>query len=287
MQFLYSGLTTGSIYTLVAIGFNIIYNTTGIINFAQGEFVMLGGMFIYTALHFLNFPIYISFIVALISAFILGMIAERIFFNSIKIKTEINLITITLALAIILRGASMIIWGRDSLKVDPYITEKTVAMPGGVLTTSSLLVIVVSIVVAIILSFFFKFTKYGKAFRACHNDPYAASNCGINVNKIKMLSFAIAATIGCIAGILITPITFVTYNDGIMTGLKGFSAAIFGGLGRFSGAIVGGYFLAIAESFFASILPSGYKDAFAFIILLIILFALPNGILGKKKAERV
>ncbi|BAI80433.1 branched-chain amino acid ABC transporter, permease [Deferribacter desulfuricans SSM1] len=287
MQFLYSGLTTGSIYVLVAIGFNIIYNTTGIVNFAQGEFVMIGGMLIYTALSLLEIPTGISFLLTIVGSYVLGILTERIFLNNVKLKTEINLITITLAVAIILRGSAMIIWGRDSLKVAPYINESVFKMPGGVITTSSLLVILVSIIIAVILSLFFKFSKYGKAFRACHNDPYAALNCGISVNKIKMLSFAIAGSLGGIAGILITPITFVTYNDGIMTGLKGFSAAVLGGLGSFTGAITGGYLLAILEGFFATILPSGYKDAFAFIILLIILFVLPNGLFGKKRADRI
>ncbi|MGA1861498.1 branched-chain amino acid ABC transporter permease [Deferribacter thermophilus] len=287
MQFLYSGLTTGSIYVLVAIGFNIIYNTTGIVNFAQGEFVMIGGMLIYTTLSLFNVPMLLSFILTIILSFILGIISEKLFLNRVKLKNEINLITITLAIAIILRGLAMIIWGRDSLKVEPYIVEKTLNVPGGVITTNSLMVIIISIIIALSLSAFFKFNKYGKAFRACQIDTYAAANCGINVKNIKMLSFAIAGALGGIAGILITPITFVTYNDGIMSGLKGFSAAVLGGFGSFTGAIIGGYLLAILESFFALIFPSGFKDAFAFLVLLLVLFSFPNGIFGKKKADRV
>lgn len=287
MQFLYSGLTSGSIYALVALGFNIIYNTTGIINFAQGEFVMLGGMFLYTTLVMLGFPLLISVFVSITGAFILGLLFENIFIRFVKVKNEINLITITIAASIILRGIAMIIWGRDSLGVPPHVPDVAIELPGGVLNSQSLLIIAVSLTTAFALSFFFKQTKYGKAFRACHDDQIASQICGINVLTIRMASFGIAAVLGCIGGIVVSPITFATYNDGVMAGLKGFSAAILGGLGNFWGAIAGGLLLGILEGFFATVIPSGYKDAMAFLIILLILFVKPSGLFGKSKVNRV
>lgn len=287
MQFLYSGLTSGSIYALVAIGFNIIYNTTGLINFAQGEFVVLGGMLMYTTLTMLGLPLALAFFVTFIIMFIVGIIFERFFLRYVKLKTETNLIAITIALAVIMRGIAMVIWGRDSLAVSPYIEDKTISVIGGSINSQSILVIIVCFFVAIILSSFFKYTKYGKAFRACYDDQIAATICGINVNMIRMLSFAIASLLGALAGAIIAPITFVTYTDGIMAGLKGFAAAIIGGLGSFWGGLFGGFALGIIEGFFAFVFPSGFKDAFAFIILLLILFIKPTGFFGRKKAVRV
>lgn len=287
MQFFYSGITSGSIYALVAIGFNIIYNTTGIINFAQGEFVMLGGMFVYSLLYMAGIPFFFSFVLAIILAFVFGIIFERIFIRYVRVKTELNLITITIAASMILRGLSMVIWGRDTLLVKNFIPSEVIYLYKGTLTTESILVVLVSLTVSFILTFFFKKTKYGKAFRACYEDKTAASVCGIDVKKVVMASFGIAAMLGAIAGIVVSPITYVTYNDGIMTGLKGFSAAILGGLGSFWGGIAGGILLGVSESFFASVIPSGYKDAMAFLIILLILFFRPQGLFGKKKADRV
>jgi branched-chain amino acid transport system permease protein len=287
MQPLYSGLTSGSIYALVAIGFNIIYNTTGIINFAQGEFVMLGGMFIYSLLYLLDVPVFLAFGIALFGAFVLGVAFERIFIRFVKVKTELNLITITIAGSIILRGLAMVIWGRDTLYVESFVENRVIQLYDGTITSNSIIVIFTSIVISFLLTIFFKRTKFGKAFRACYEDKVAASVCGVNVNLIIMASFGIAAFVGTIAGVVISPITYVTYTDGIMIGLKGFAAAVLGGLGSFWGGIFGGFILGISEAFFAYIFPSGFKDAMAFLIILLILFLRPQGIFGRKKATRV
>jgi branched-chain amino acid transport system permease protein len=287
MQFLYSGLTSGSIYGLVALGFNIIYNTTGVINFAQGEFVMIGGMLIYTLFVVMGLPFLVSFVGAVGGAFLLGIIFERFFIRMTKIKNELNLITVTIAASIILRDLAMHFWGRDSLPVKEFIPVFNIDMPGGVISSQSILVIVVSLVVAAGLNIFLKKSKYGKAMRASFDDPVAAETCGIKVSNIRVMSFAVAALLGAIAGVIIAPIMFVTYDDGIMTGLKGFSAAILGGLGNFGAAIVGGLLLGIFESFSASVIPSGLKDAVAFFVILLILFVKPDGLFGRKKVHRV
>lgn len=287
MQFFYSGITNGSIYALIAMGFNIIYNTTGLINFAQGEFVVLGGMFMYTFLSLSGMPVFIAFIITLLVMFFVGIIFERFFLRFVKLKTETNLITITIALSIILRGLSMLIWGRDSLSVPSYVEDKTIILPSGSLTSQSLLIIIVSLLSAIILSLFFKYSKPGKAFRACYDDQVSALICGVNVSVIKMTSFAIASLLGALAGAIVAPVTFVTYNDGVMSGLKGFAAAVLGGLGNFWGGLIGGFVLGILEGLFAFIMPSGLKDAFAFIVLLTILFIRPAGLFGKKKVVRI
>ncbi|TCK60371.1 branched-chain amino acid ABC transporter permease [Seleniivibrio woodruffii] len=287
MQFLYSGLTSGSIYGLVALGFNIIYNTTGLINFAQGEFVMLGGMLIYTLFCMFEVPFYTALPLTLIGCFIIGALYERVFIHMSRYKTEVNLITVTIAASIIMRDVAMHVWGRDSLRVDDYIPVVNVQMPGGVISSQSILIIAVSMLVAWGLNLFLKKSKYGKAMRACFDDQRAAETCGISVRNVRIMSFAVSSVMAAIAGIIISPITFVTYDDGIMIGLKGFAAAILGGLGNFWAAVAGGLLLGIFESFSASVIPSGYKDAMAFFVILLILFLKPDGLFGKKKAQRV
>ncbi|PLX66142.1 MAG: branched-chain amino acid ABC transporter permease [Denitrovibrio sp.] len=287
MQFLYSGLTSGSVYGLVALGFNIIYNTTGIINFAQGEFVMIGGMLIYTLFAVMGLPFPIAFIGAVGGAFVMGILFEKVFIRLTKIKNELNLITVTIAASIIIRDLAMHFWGRDSLPVKEFIPVFNIQLPGGVMSSQSILVIAVSLFVAFGLNMFLKKSKYGKAMRASFDDPIAAETCGINVSNIRVMSFGVAALLGAVAGVIIAPIMFVTYDDGIMTGLKGFAAAILGGMGNFGAAIAGGLLLGILESFSASIIPSGLKDAVAFIVILIILFVKPDGLFGKKKVHRV
>lgn len=287
MQFLYSGLTSGSIYGLVALGFNIIYNTTGLINFAQGEFVMLGGMLIYSLFSIFHIPFVIALPITLLGSFILGAAFERIFVHFCRHKSEVNLITVTIAASIIMRDLAMHTWGRDSVKVDDYIPIVNLQMPGGVISSQSILIIAVSMLVAWGLNIFLKTSKYGKAMRACFDDQTAAQTCGISVRNVRITAFAVASLMAGIAGVIISPITFVTYDDGIMIGLKGFAAAILGGLGNFWAAVAGGIMLGIFESFSASIIPSGYKDAMAFFVILLILFVKPDGIFGKKRAHRV
>lgn len=287
MQFLYSGLTSGSIYGLVALGFNIIYNTTGIINFAQGEFVMLGGMVTYSLFTVLKIPFFIALPVTLLFSFVLGAVFERFFVHLCRNKTEVNLITITIAASIILRDTSMHIWGRDSLKVNDYMPVSNLKMPGGVISSQSVLIIAVSLLVAWGLNLFLKRSKYGKAMRACFDDITAAETCGISVRNVRIIAFGVASLMAGIAGVIIAPITFVTYDDGIMMGLKGFAAAILGGLGNFWAAVVGGLLLGIFESFSATVIPSGYKDAMAFLVIIVILFVRPDGLFGKKRVQRV
>ena len=181
----------------------------------------------------------------------------------------------------------MVIWGRDTLYVESFVENRVIQLYDGTITSNSIIVIFTSIVISFLLTIFFKRTKFGKAFRACYEDKVAASVCGVNVNLIIMASFGIAAFVGTIAGVVISPITYVTYTDGIMIGLKGFAAAVLGGLGSFWGGIFGGFILGISEAFFAYIFPSGFKDAMAFLIILLILFLRPQGIFGRKKATRV
>ena len=228
-QTLLSGLTTGAIYALVALGFAIIYNASHVINFAQGEFVMIGGMaaavFVETGL-----PLPLSIVLAIGIAVLVGFLLEKLAIEPA-------------------RGASVVTVG--------------------------------------LLWWFFNRTLTGKAILAVSHNRLAAQLMGISVRRVLLVSFGLSAALGALAGVLIAPISFTSWDVGVMLGLKGFAAAILGGLGSGPGAIAGGLALGLIEALGAGYLSSAYKDVFAFVLLLAALVLLPNGLAGRRAAERV
>ena len=284
-SFLISGIVVGFIYTLVGLGFTVIYNSSSIINFSQGEFVMAGGMstvFLLKA----GLPLGIAFILAIMITSLIGIVLYKLISFS-KDGSQISLIILTLGFAIFLRGLAEVVFDKELHTMPSFVGDGAIDIANTILTYQAILIIITSIIIVISLYLFFKKTKTGQAMVATSLNKDAAKLMGININKILMLNFAISAVIASIGGILLTPITSTNYEVGIMLGLKGFSAAIIGGLGNPFGAVAGGLLLGILESLVAGYISSEYKDAVAFIILLGILFFMPGGIFGNTKAQRV
>lgn len=284
-QLLLTGITIGGIYSMVAIGFNIIYNSTDVLNFAQGEFVMLGGLSAIMFHHALGLNFFLSFFLAVASVSLIGIFFERSTIHLLKKPALVTLILITIAVSIILKGAAMLIWGKDSLVLEPFSSSEPLLILGAAIHSQMLWVIAIMVVVVLILAYLFGFTLFGKALRACAINRDAAKLMGINTEAMVMMSFAMSAAIGAIAGIIITPITLMEYDRGAVLGIKGFSAAIVGGVGNSTGALVAGLLFGIIESFSAGFISSGYKDAFAFALMLVVLFVKPGGLLGKYEVE--
>lgn len=280
-----TGITIGSIYAMVAIGFNIIYNATDVLNFAQGEFVMIGGMAMIMFHNTLGINMALSFFLSVGLVILVGILFERLTISPLKSPSLVTMILITIAVSIILKGLSMVSWGKDSHPLEPFTHAEPIRVEGAVIVPQILWVIGVTAVVVLLLTYFFKFTMAGKALRACAINRNAASCMGINVKMMITLSFAMSAAIGAIAGTIITPITLMEYDRGAMLGIKGFSVAIVGGVGNSFGAVVAGLGIGIIESFAAGFISSGYKDAFAFLIMLLVLFVRPAGLLGKYEVE--
>lgn len=285
LQYLITGLTIGSIYAMVAIGFNIIYNVTEIINLAQGEFVMLGGMAV-IALNSIGLPLGLSFILAVLSVTLVGVTLERFTIRPARSSNPITLIIITVGASIFLRGMAMMLWGKDALGLKPFTGSDPIHLGGATLVPQSLWVLGVTMVVTASLQFFYKRTIMGKAMRACAFNRRAASLVGISVNRMVSVSFALSAAIGAAAGIVIVPITLCGYDVGTMLGLKGFCAAVLGGLGSSPGSILGGFLLGVLEALGAGLISSGFKDAIAFFVLLLVLFLRPSGLLGPKQVKK-
>jgi branched-chain amino acid transport system permease protein len=279
-QFMVTGLTIGAIYAMVAIGFNIIYNVTEIINLAQGEFVMVGGLVMVFVHVSLGLPLIMAFVVTVVAVTVLGMVLDRMAIRPIRQPSVMALIIATVAASMIIKGSAMLIWGKNPYDLPAFSGRVPIDLGGVVLQSQYLWVIGFLVLIAIALALFFNRSIWGKAMRACADNADAARLVGINVQAMVLLAFALSAAIGAVAGITLTPIALMDYDRGAMLAIKGFGAAILGGLGSFSGAIIGGLILGLIESFGAGLFLSGYKDAYALTVLLIVLFIRPSGIMG-------
>ncbi|MBZ0258184.1 branched-chain amino acid ABC transporter permease [bacterium] len=287
LQYLVTGLSIGGIYGMVAIGFNIIYNATGIINFAQGEFVMLGGMIMVTLTAALGLPTAAAFILTVIIVAIIGGLFERIAIYPLRNAGVLTMIIVTIGGSIVIKGAAMLIWGKESYILPHFSGEDAIVILGAAVLPQTLWILGIMFVTVAALTLFFRYTLVGKAMRACAANRTAALLSGIEASRMVCLSFVLSAAVGAIAGIIITPISLVDYNRGFMLALKGFSAAVLGGLGNSGGAVAAGFILGILESLGAGLISSAYKDAISLIVLLVILFVRPSGLFGNRDADRL
>ncbi len=287
LQYVLSGITNGSIYAIVAIGFNIIYNTTGIINFAQGEFLMLGGM---TAISLSAFmPLPLAILAAVVITSFVGALIDFLFIRRLKSPSVLNMIIVTVGLSIMIREIALHVWD-EKVRSLPYFSGNEISsinLMGAYISPQVLWVLGVCSVIVVFLGLFFKFTLTGRSMRACASNLTAARLCGINTRNMVTISFMLSAAIGALAGCVISPITQTQYDSGTSLAIKGFTVAILGGLGNSTGAIIGGIIIGLLEAFSISVLPLAYKDAIAIAILLVILFVKPSGLLGTKEAAEL
>ena len=287
LQFLLSGLTVGAIYALVALGFAIIYNASHVINFAQGEFVMIGGM---AAAGFVEagLPLPLAALLAVGGAMLVGLALEKLAIETARGASVVTLIIITIGASILLRGLASLLWDKKIHSLPAFSGEAPLMLGGATLLPQTLWVLGATLVTVALLWWFFNRTLTGKAILAVSHNRLAAQLMGISVRRVLLVSFGLSAALGALAGVLIAPISFTSWDVGVMLGLKGFAAAILGGMGSGSGAIIGGLALGLIESLGAGYLSSAYKDVFAFVIILAALIFLPDGLAGRRRAtERV
>ncbi|MEW6234350.1 MAG: branched-chain amino acid ABC transporter permease [Candidatus Omnitrophota bacterium] len=288
IQYLVTGVSIGGIYAMVAIGFNIIYNATGIINFAQGEFVMLGGLVMVTLTNTLGLPMYIGFFLAAFLVAAIGGIFERLAINPMRNASVLTLIIVTIGGSIVLKGIAMFVWGKETFFLPHFSGEQPIRLPGGAtILPQTLWILGVTFITVILLTAFFRYTLAGKAMRACADNRVSAALVGIDAGRMVFFSFVLSAGIGAVAGIIITPIALMDYDRGFGLALKGFAAAVLGGLGNSAGAVIAGFMIGILESLGAGLISSGYKDAIALFVLLLILFVRPSGILGSAETAKL
>lgn len=286
LQFLFSGLTVGATYALAALGFTLIYNASNVINFAQGEFIMLGGML---AVFFMQsgLPMPVAIFLAIIIPAAVGMLVEKLAIEPARDAEVVTLIIITIGASLVIRGLVQIWLGKGAHSIPAFSGDTPINIGGATLLPQSLWVFGTTALVVVALWYFFSRTLAGKAILATSYNRLAAELVGINTQWVLLVSFALSAALGAIGGVLLTPITLTSYDVGIMLGLKGFVAAVVGGLGSGLGAVVGGLMVGIIEAMAAGYISSAYKDAVPFILILFILFFMPRGLFGAKDTERV
>jgi branched-chain amino acid transport system permease protein len=286
LQFAFSGLTAGAVYALAALGFTLIFNSCGVINFAQGEFVMLGGM-ITVFLSLAGLPLPLAACLAIVAVVLVGFGIHVFAIDRARDATTVALIVITIGASIFLRGAAQVLFDKRFHTLPSWFGDNPIVLGGAAILPQSLAVLGVAVVIVVLLWALIDRTLLGKAIVATASNQLAASLAGINTRLMVGLSFAISAAIGSAAGIVITPIMFTSYDIGTLLALKGFAAAMLGGIGHPVGAVVGGIVLGLSEAFSAGYFSSQYKDAVALVLLLAVLFACPHGLLGRPSPERV
>jgi branched-chain amino acid transport system permease protein len=285
LQLLVTGITLGSIYSLIALGYVTIYRTSRVVNMAQGAFVMFGALFTITFLDELHLPYWLSAILGIVAVAIVSMLMYLVVLRRLIKISLVSIILATMALSVLFENFALLRWGGYP-KALPGFTGKGAVFLGGVAVfRQSLWVIGLMIVVLIGLYLLNSRTLVGKQMTATANDHDAASLSGVKTGRMILLAFAISGAVGALGGIAITPINSTSYMSGGIYALSGFVAAILGGWGSSTGAVVGGLALGIIESLVTGVLPAGYQDAIAYAILILVLYFRPNGLLGMRSSE--
>ncbi len=285
IQLLVTGITVGSIYSLIALGYVTIYRTSRIVNMAQGAFVMFGGFFAYSFLSELGLPYWLAAVGSIVGVVIVSALVYLVVLRPLVNVSLVSIILATMALSILFENFALVRWGGYGKSVPAFTGNNAIFVGKVAVFPQSLWVIGLMIAVLIGLYILTSRTRVGKKMTATANDPAAASLCGVNTGRMILLAFAISAAIGALGGIAVSPINSINYLSGGIYGLGGFVAAILGGWGSSTGAVVGGLALGIVASLVTGVLPAGYQDAVAYAILILVLYFRPGGLLGVPSAE--
>ncbi|MFA5366731.1 MAG: branched-chain amino acid ABC transporter permease [Dehalococcoidia bacterium] len=290
VQYVIQGLTDGSIYALVGLGFTIIYAVTRIINFAQGEFLMIGGMLSYTLSVSAGLSIPLSLLIAVLAAAAIGAIMYLLAIRSARRASVISLIIITIGFSIFVRGVAAEIWGVTNVRPQLFSGKNPLSLPfvDAVITPQAIWIIGTVILITLLVHLFLKYTMVGKALKACAINPQAAGLVGINSRAMALIAFVMAAIIGGFSGVVISPHILASYDMGVMLGLKGFVAASIGGFKNPIATVAGGVMLGLVENVAVGInwgpFTSSYKHVIALVVLLLILLIRSGRLASEERA---
>jgi len=285
LQYVANGLVSGGIYAIVAVGFITIYNVSKVINLAQGEFLMLGGM-VTVAMIGMNVPYALAALLAVLIVTLVGVLMQKYVIAYVKKASPISLIILTIGISTLIRGLASLIWGKDAYSLDPITSNQPITLGGVNIAQQSIWILAAVLIVLFLLWYLMDRTMLGKKINACSINPMAARLMGISPAKMSMLAFGISGATGAIAGIVIAPLSVTSYDIGVLLGIKGFAAAILGGLGNPLGSTVAAFILGIVESLGAGYISSGMKDAIAFLVLIVMLLVKPSGIFGERSVGK-
>ncbi len=283
LQYLIGGLTSGSIYALAAVGFTLIYNVSKVVNFAQGEFVMLGGLATFFFLQWFPFPPVLSGVLAVLSVGLLAVLFYVIFIENYRNADHLLVTLLTLGGSMMFVGLAAVVFDRNPHTLPPFSSSSEIQFFGASIPVQAIWVLTIAILLIVLLNLFLNRTHLGRLMRACSENEELVRLSGVNPKVIYRLSFALSGVIGSIGGIIIAPISFISYTLGEAIGIKGLIAAIFGGLSSFYGGLLGGLTIGVIESLGAGLIASDMKDIIAFALLIVILLARPTGLLGRRR----
>jgi branched-chain amino acid transport system permease protein len=285
LQYILTGITMGSIYSLIGLGYVTIYRTSHVVNMAQGSFMMMGGFFGYSLLKEIGLPYWASIILSIIAVMVVALGMYVLVLKRIMKSSLVNMILATVGLSILIESLVLLKWGGYSKPTPPFTGDKLLRLGGVHVKVQSLWVVGLMIVIFVLLYFFGQRTRVGKQMTATATNPNAARISGIPTQRMIILAFAISSAIGAIGGLAINSVIPLTYTSGALWGLTGFVAAILGGWGSSGGAVLGGLVLGIIQSVFAGVLPAGWQEGIAFVILILLLYFRPQGLLGTTMTE--
>ncbi len=286
LQLLFSGLAVGAVYSLVALGFVLIIRATNVVNFAQGDFAMLGAFAMVTMLAALKLPYWLAFVLALAVMAVFGVVFNYAVYYPLRNRSYLPVIISTLGASIFMQNTVLGVFGPQPRHLEKVFKTAGFEVAGVFLDSQYLVILAVTLIAVAFQYFFFEHTLLGKKLQATSQDKDMARLVGIPVAWMIAITFIYSATLGGLAGILIGPVLFVSIGMGSIIALKAFSATVIGGFGDVTGAIVGGLLLGVVESFGAAYVSVPYKDAFAFLLLLVFLLIRPQGIFGEKISEK-
>ena len=285
LQFVFSGLTSGAVYAFVALAFSVTFSSSGIVNFAQGQFVMLGGM-VAASLHAgFGVPVLPAMMIGVAAAGIAGLVMGAGFILPMLRLGEVTLILITLGLSIVFEAVALIVWGTDPLALSSLIDAEPLRLGGASLTIDSVIIIAMIFVTLIGYQLFARFTRWGRAMRATSIDPSVAASLGVNVSLTIVLAFVLSAVFGGLAGVLLTPLISTGAQTGLLMTLKGFTAAVLGGMGSPIGSVAGGFLLGMIEAMTTGFISSTYQNAIALTLLILFLMVRPEGLFTKRSRQ--
>ena len=288
LQYLINGISLGSIYAIIALGYTMVYGIAKMLNFAHGDVIMVGAYVIFTTISTMGYPPIVGVIVAVALCTVLGITIERIAYKPLRDASSLAVLITAIGVSYFLQNMALIVFGADTKSFNSIVKFGPFHLGGLVISGETLVTIVSCIIIMIILTTFINKTKAGQAMLAVSEDKGAAVLMGINVNQTIALTFAIGSGLAAIAGALLCSAypTLSPYT-GSMPGIKAFTAAVFGGIGSIPGAFVGGILLGVIEIFGKAYISSQLSDAIVFAVLIIVLIVKPSGILGKNRQEKV
>jgi branched-chain amino acid transport system permease protein len=286
-QLLISGISTGSIYALVALSMAILVSAVNVVNFAAGDFVMLGAFLIVTTAAIWHFPYPLAVMGAIVLMGVVGYIFYRLAYYPLRRRGFLPVIISTVACSLIFQNVAQIIWGVNALSADPPLGINLVKVGDLFIQPQHIFILVITAIALVVQYLLFERFPIGRRLRAVAQDPDTAALMGIPVQLMVAITFMWSAALGGLSGVLFAPVFFVSTTMGMMVGLKAFAALVIGGWGSIVGAILGGLLVGISETLLAGYVSSVYKDAFVFLILILFLVVRPRGLMGERTLERV